>query len=491
MNTTLNTSTTLTTSDIISRDSRVYSLYVARNRAIPSIEDGLKFGQRIALHLLSNRAEKIKTYALTGLAGYAHLYNHGENSMNDAIGLLAAPFCNNVPLIEGLGQFGSRIKPGTEGIGSPRYTEVKRTKAAQAILYADLDIVPQQENLDGTSLQPKHFLPLIPTVLLNGISGMAVGWSTEILPRSLKSLIKATQDALEGRPVTGLEPHFEKFDVTIKNIGTNQWEFSGKLEIVDASTIRIIELPPGMKIESFRERLIDFEDKDLITGFTDRSTKKIDITVKFKRGSIGIQPASVEMVNETVRGKVVTKKVKIPAISAWTVEQAIKFFKLHERVTERIVVLDWGGNNIKQYSSPEEVVQAFVKWRLTWYTVRYQNFLDNALYEKNFWLILAALFKDKFPNRLGPNNFSDKKSVETEVVRIANLHKLVADDKQLDRVMNLPTYRWTKDFEKEVNEKIKALDADIIEYKAILASPSRIKGFYNDELEGLKKLKLP
>src|SRR6478752_2859184 len=240
-------------SDLLLRDSRDYAIYVCENRAIPAIEDGMKFGQRIALWLLRNRAEKVKTYALSGLMGYERLYVHGETSANNAISLLAAPFKNNVPLIEGLGAFGSRIAP-VEGIGAPRYTEVRRSEAAKAFFYNDLDLVPLEDNSDGSNVQPQHFLPLIPVVLLNGVSGVAVGWSTEILPRSLKSIVAACQDALAGKQPKVLEPFYNRYNIGVQSTGANQWEFTGKVDIVDTSTVRIVELPPGEKLDKFRAR---------------------------------------------------------------------------------------------------------------------------------------------------------------------------------------------------------------------------------------------
>lgn len=469
-------------SDYLLKESREYAIYVCSSRAIPAVEDGLKVGQRIALWLLRNRADKIKTVALGGEMAASKLYVHGDVSANDAIGKLAAPFKNNVPLIEGLGQFGSRVAP-VEGIGAPRYTEVRRAKSSEAFLYRDLDLVPLIENYDGSNFQPAHFLPLIPTVLLNGVAGVAVGWSTEILPRSLKSLIQATQDALEGKPIKGIDPFFSKYNVDVKSTGHNQWEFTGKVNIVDTSTVQITELPPGEKIDSFRAKLIKMEDAGEIMSFTDRSTKAIDITVKFKRGSLGAQAARVE--TEVIDGR--TFKNKIAARKAWTEAEVIKFFKLTEKVTERIVVIDWGGNNIATYGSAADLIIDFAKWRLGWYTTRFEKMRDDAEYERTYWYALRALFKDQFPKRLG--TFSDRKAVEDDVSGVVTKAKIKLDDKQLDRVVSLPTYRWTKAFEAEVQKKIDELTVDITEYKAILASPDKLKAVYSGELEELKKLK--
>ena len=77
-------------SDFINRISREYALYVLDSRAIPSFTDGLKYVQRMALWVLRNRAEQVKTVALTGQMLMEELYVHGDKSCNDAISLLAA-----------------------------------------------------------------------------------------------------------------------------------------------------------------------------------------------------------------------------------------------------------------------------------------------------------------------------------------------------------------------------------------------------------------
>lgn len=449
----------MSTSDYLINSSREYAIYVCSTRAIPSVPDGLKHGQRIALWLLRNRTEKLKTFALSGLMGYERLYVHGETSANNTIGLLAAPYKNNTPLIEGLGQFGNRVAP-VEGIGAPRYTEVRRAKAAEALLYRDLDLVPLKDNYDGSNKEPRHFLPLIPLTLLNGISGVAVGWSTEILPRSLKGLVQATQDALSGaKTIRGLEPHFDRYDVTVRTLGPNQYEFSGKAEIEDTSTVKITELPPGLSLENFRKRLIQMEEVETIASFTDRSTEAIDITIRFKRGSI----------------------------KGWTADKALDYFKLREKTTERIVVIDWNGSTIRTYADPAQLVRDFVEWRLGWYTKRFEKLVLDDTYERNYWRVLKALFDGGFPKKLG--TFANRAAMAEAVTAILKKAKLDLDEGQMDRVLSLATYRWTQEFAAEIQAKIDGLDTAISGYEATLADPAKLRAVYASELDELKKLK--
>ncbi len=448
----------MTPANFLLNGSREYAIYVAMHRAIPHVGDGLKPVQRIALWLLRNKADKIKTIGLTGLMAAERLYVHGDVSSGNAVGYLAAPYKNNIPLIEGLGQFGSRTIP--DGIGAPRYTEVRRSKAGEAFLYNDLPLVPLTENYDGSNMMPEHFLPLIPVVLLNGVEGVAVGFSTKILPRSLPDLITATQNALRGKKITELKPNYEKYDVKVTSLGGNQYEITGKVKVEDTSTLRVTELPPGIGLDDFKKRLITMEDKDEIVNFLDGSAEHIDIEIQMKRGSI--------------RG--------------WSETKAIDFLKLREKVTERITVVDWTCENINTYDDAADLIRDFANWRLRWYEDRYNKFHDDSAYELLYWKLLRALFKAGFTKKLG--TFPDRAAVEADVSAVATKSKIKIDDTQLDRAVSLPTYRWTKAFEAEVENRIKELEASIKEYKAILADPEKRRAIYLDELEALKKAKI-
>jgi DNA gyrase/topoisomerase IV subunit A len=448
--------TSTPTSDYIKDTSREYSIYVCESRAIPSVADGQKDGPRKALWLMRTRSDKIKTVSLAGEMISSGLYVHGDASASDSISALAAPFLNNVPLFEGIGAFGTRVAP-KEGIGAPRYTYVKRAKAAEMLLYKDLDIVPLTDNYDGSVKEPEHFLPLIPLVLLNGVQGIAVGWSTNILPRNLKKLVAATQQVLDGKEPKGLEPYYDYLNVSVHNLEPNVWEFTGRAEIINTSQVKITELPPGMTLDSFRKRLVKMEEEDKIVTFVDDSTKVIDIKITFKRGEL----------------------------KGWTEDDIINYFKLRQRETERIVVIDWNGTSIRQYDSAETLVKEFVEWRLKWYAKRYEKMLDDDNYELKYWQGVKACFDAKLPERLSKK--TDKADIESDVSTITTSVGL--DASQIDKIVSLPTYRWAKDFLVTVKDNISRLQANVKDYKAILKSPDRIKEIYKQELEELKKLK--
>jgi len=446
---------TTTTSDFINTSSREYAIYTAQNRAIPSVCDGLKDGQRKMLWLMRNRSEKVKTISLAGQVIQEGLFLHGDTSAAETISRLAAPYLNNVPLLEGVGAFGTRVGP--DSWGAPRYTYVKRHNIAQALLYSDLDLVPMKPNYDGSVMEPVNFLPLVPLVLLNGVSGIAVGWSTDILPHTLPAIINAVIAAIDQKPLPALEPSYDYLDVDVKDLGNNGWEFTGKVEILSPTTLRVLELPPDLSLEKFRARLNQMEDQDEIHSYVDRSTKTIDIEIRLKRGSQ----------------------------RTWTTtEQAVNFLKLRSRSTQRLVVLDFNNTSIRQFSSAGALVQAFVDWRLTWYNRRYEKLIEQTQRELVWWQALKLCYDNKLPEFLP--QAANRQEIVQKVSEITQSLNLETD--QIDKIVQLPSYRWAKDQYQDALDNIQQHEKLLAEYQNTLASPAALRKQYRQEVMALKKL---
>lgn len=438
-----------TTSEYILETSKDYSIYVAQNRAIPSVTDGLKDGQRKAMWLLRNKNEKIKTVSLAGELISSNLYLHGDASASSTISLLAAPFVNNVPLIEGIGAFGTRIAPQS-GIGAPRYTYVKKSKAASTLLYVDMNLLPMKENYDGSVMEPVTFLPLIPMVLLNGISGIAVGWSTDILPRSLNDLKKAVIDCLNDKPIKDVPPSYTYLNVNRKQLEDGAWEFTGKIEFVDTSTLRIVELPPETDFEKFKDKLDQMEENGTIVSYEDNSTKNIDILVKFKRGSL----------------------------KDYNENDYLDLLKLKTRKTERIVVLDWNGKSIRQYSSSAQLIRDFVEWRFKYYVMRYEELLKEKSLELEYILALMDCYEQGLPNEA--LQLKNKKVIEERTKEITKKRKI--GDNEIEKIVMLPIYRWTKEYYEKLKKEEKDLMSEISYIEDLLKHPNKIKKIYIEEV---------
>lgn len=444
----------INSTDFIASSSRDYSIYVCQSRGIPSISDGLKDAQRKALDVIKPVGDKIKTISLAGMMISSNKYLHGDAAACDTISLMAAPYCNNIPLLSGIGAFGTRVGP--DNWGAPRYTYIKKNTYTESLVFQDHDIIPLKENYDGSVLEPVHFLPLIPLVLLNGVSGIAVGWSTEILPRNFYDLVDATVAAIdEKKKLPTLLPHYDYLKINVKEIGENQYEFTGDVEI-DGSTVIVKELPPDLSLEKFKARLNKLEDEEQIQTYIDRSTKDIHVEVRFKRGSI----------------------------NDWTVDKAKDFLKLTTKNTERLVLLDYDGNSIKQFSNVSDLIRDFVNWRLGFYTVRYKKRISEATEQLNWNLALKACYDNNLPV------FLPKAKNKDEILEKITKYTINVSttDEQKDKIAALPSYRWAKDQYQIVLETITQLKSTIDEYTGILNDPAKLRAIYRNEVLTLKKL---
>jgi DNA gyrase/topoisomerase IV subunit A len=443
----------VSSSDFVDQASREYAIYTAQHRAIPSSCDGFKDGQRKAMWLMRNKRDKIKTVSLSGELISSNLYNHGDASASETISRLAAPYMNNVPLLDGVGAFGTRVAP--DSWGAPRYTYVKKGSAAERLLYTDLDIVPLKPNYDSSNMEPVHFLPLIPLALLNGVSGIAVGWSTEILPHSLDSIVQATVAAIEGKTIPRLMPSFANMDVGVVATGDNSYEFVGKVTITGDTTAVVTELPPDLSLERFRARLNQMEEDDQIHSYVDRSTKNILVEIRFKRG----------------------------VLANFTDLTLAAHLKLKSKTTQRIVVLDFDSAGIRQYEHAEELVSNFVVWRLSWYQKRIERQIAVLVKDLNFALAVKACVDAALPKFLP--TASNKGEVESKIRSI--VEGIDVDEAQFDRLVSFPSYRWAKDSVSKVEKEIVELGEKIVSLEILLTNPKKIKDIYKKEVLDLLK----
>lgn len=441
----------------INDTSREYALYVAENRGIPCVWDGLKDGQRKALYVLQKRAGEIKTISLAGEMISRNIYVHGDAAAAESIGKLAAPYQNNLPLIKGIGNFGTRTSPGE--IAAARYTYVKKNNVTDSIMYPDSDIAPMMDNYDGSAQSPKHYLPLIPTVLLNGIDGMAPGFSTYILPRSVGDIIQATLDVLDIKVPTTLAPKYDYTGGDVVNTGPNKWAFYGAVDVVDDQTVIVRELCPGTNHEKFIANLDKLEDDKSIRDYHDQTKDIIDITIRFNRGQL----------------------------KGMSEHQILELLGLCKNVTERIVVVDWDCKTINTYDTPEELVIHFVSKRFDFYIDRYKKMLAETQFELQFWDLLKACYDSDLPGKL--KGMKNKSELVSAITAISDQGATNASEEQIDRVSGLPSYRWAKDEYEKIIAKIDELNSDILHYNDMLADQNKIWAVYRNEVAALQNIK--
>lgn len=170
-----------------------YAMSVVKGRALPDVRDGQKPVQRRILYAmrdmgLTHGAKPVKSARVVGeILGKYH--PHGDSSAYEAMVRMAQDFTLRYPLIDGIGNFGSR---DGDGAAAMRYTEARLTPIAELLLgelnQGTVDFIP---NYDGAFEEPVSLPARLPMVLLNGASGIAVGLATEIPSHNLTEVSQA------------------------------------------------------------------------------------------------------------------------------------------------------------------------------------------------------------------------------------------------------------------------------------------------------------
>ena len=179
--------------DIMQKAYIDYSMSVIVSRALPDVRDGFKPVQRRVLYamlregLLHNRAyDKCAGVVGEVLKNY---HPHGDSSVYDTLVRMAQPWVMRYPLVDGQGNFGS---VDGDSAAAYRYTECKLTKLSEELLKdIDEDTVDFAPNYKESSTEPTVLPSALPSLLMNGSTGIAVGMATNIPPHNLGELIDA------------------------------------------------------------------------------------------------------------------------------------------------------------------------------------------------------------------------------------------------------------------------------------------------------------
>ena len=177
-----------------------YSMYVIMDRALPHIGDGLKPVQRRIVYAMSelglSALAKYKKSARTVGDVLGKFHPHGDSACYEAMVLMAQPFSYRYPLVDGQGNWGAPDDP--KSFAAMRYTEARLSKFSEVLLQelgqGTVDWVP---NFDGTMKEPKTLPARLPHILLNGITGIAVGMATDIPPHNVREIANACVHLIE------------------------------------------------------------------------------------------------------------------------------------------------------------------------------------------------------------------------------------------------------------------------------------------------------
>jgi DNA topoisomerase-2 len=436
--------------DFFANEYLNYAKYVVENRAIPSVIDGFKPTQRKVAHVANGvwktgNEKPLKVFQLAGTVAANAYYHHGNASLEGAIVGMAQDFKSSMPIFQGIGQFGSLRSPEA---GAPRYVGVKFNENFR-LLYKDFELTtPQFE--EGEEIEPRFFLPIVPTVLLNGGSGIAVGFATNILNRNPLDLIDACVDVLDGKEIKVLKPWIRGFTGTFDVAPDNHksWLIKGKYDIKNMSTVEITEVPPSFTYEKYESLLEGLVEKGTLHAYDDHTSGKIHYVLKFPRQTLA------ELI----------KKNKLEDV-----------LKMQERETENYTTLDENGK-LKVFDTIAEMVSYFVNFRLSYYDKRKARLLVDLQRELD---ILDA--RSKFVDAVIKRRIAVANEKKPDIIKAIEKEGIQKQDDSYEFLLGMPI--WSLTYEK-YNELQKKLDAKKKELdKVMKTTPEKM---YRDDLSLLR-----
>ena len=287
-----------------------YSMSVIVSRALPDVRDGFKPVQRRVLYamlregLLHNRAyDKCAGVVGEVLKNY---HPHGDGSVYDTLVRMAQPWVMRYPLVDGQGNFGS---VDGDSAAAYRYTECRLTKISEELLKdIDEDTVNFAPNYKESATEPTVLPSSLPSLLMNGSTGIAVGMATNIPPHNLTELIDAVCSLIDN-PSLSIEeimeimpgPDFPSGGSIAGRSGISSYMKTGRGIVRMRGTMHVEDLPNGKQQIIITEipynvnratlvtRIADLvRDKilDGVSDLRDESTEETRIVIELKLGEI-------------------------------------------------------------------------------------------------------------------------------------------------------------------------------------------------------------
>ena len=260
-----------------------YASYVILERAIPSIEDGLKPVQRRILHSMKDLDDG-RYSKVANIVGHTMQYHpHGDASIADAMVQIG----QKELLIDMQGNWGN-VLTGDSAAAS-RYIEARLSKFALEVVYSP-KVTQWQLSYDGRKKEPVYLPMKFPLLLAQGAEGIAVGLSTKILPHNFNELIQASINHLKGKKIS-LYPDFQTGGIIdVQNY--NDGERGGKIRVrakisqLNKNTLIITEIPYTTTTSSLIESIVKSNEKGKIKikKIEDNTSSDVEIIIHLPNG---------------------------------------------------------------------------------------------------------------------------------------------------------------------------------------------------------------
>lgn len=267
--------------DLMNGNFLLFAAYSICNRAIPTVEDGLKPVQRRILHSLWEKDDG-SFIKVANIVGHTMQYHpHGDASIGEALVNLV----NRRYLVQGQGNFGN-IYTGAPA-AAPRYIECRLTELARKEIF-NKKTTEYMPSYDGRNKEPVLLPSKLPLLLMLGVKGIAVGLATDILPHNFIELLEAQVAILQKKPFQ-LYPDFQTgaiMDVSEYQDGLGKIKMRAVIDSSEKNKLVIREIPYGQTTDSLIDNIEDAirRKKVPVRQINDLTAKSVAIELTLTTG---------------------------------------------------------------------------------------------------------------------------------------------------------------------------------------------------------------
>ena len=453
-----------------------YSMSVIVARALPDVRDGLKPVHRrilYAMHELGmphNKPHK-KSARVVGDV-IAKFHPHGDMAVYDAMVRLAQDFSLRYPLVDGQGNFGS---VDGDPAAAYRYTEVRLARVSDEVLRdIDKQTVNFADNFDGSLQEPTILPSLLPGLLVNGSSGIAVGMATNIPPHNLgeicdglEALIDDPDLAPEKLMKTIKGPDFPTGGIIMGLSGVRDAYLTGRGRVVVRGKAGVEQGKAGRESIVITELPYEVNKASLIEKIAELvKDKKID----------NISDLRDESDRDGMRVVIDLKRDSDPRV---TINQLYQHTQL--QTTFGVIMLALVNGEPKVLNL-KQCLQHFLAFRVEIVTRRTKYELAEA--EKRAHILeglkIAIAHIDEVVRII-------KKSANTEAARTALMKRFKLSEVQAQAILDMTLKRLTSLETKKIDQEYEELIKLIAKLKGILESKRRLMGVIREEIAELRE----
>ena len=453
-----------------------YAMSVIVGRALPDVRDGMKpVHRRIIYAMYDSGYRPERSYVksarpVSDTMGQFH--PHGDSAIYDTLVRLAQPWVMRYPLVDGQGNFGSR---GNDGPAAMRYTECKMTPLSMEMV-RDIreNAVDFSPNYDGKAQEPDVLPSRVPNLLLNGSSGIAVGMATNIPPHNLGELAEAIYwilDNHEADEKTTLDACMERVkgpdfptaglivgDQGIKDAyttGRGSIRMRGVSEIEEVGTRQVIvitELPYNVNPDNFISGIAEQVSAGKLTGISkieDESSDRVGMRI------------------------VIT--LKRDAVPRVVLNNLYKHSPLESNFSANMLSLVDG---VPRTLRLDQMLRYYVAHQIEVIVRRTQFRLDEA--EKRAHILRGLV---KALDMLDEVIALIRRSPTVDEARAGLMKLLDVDEIQADAILAMQLRRLAALERQKIVDDLAAIEAEIADYKDILAKPERQRAIVAEELK--------